>query len=1330
MYRTLKTTFPKAFVVLMAFLLAYTPVHADDGPMVRKNVAKTPDLESDSAQMSMMQFYVPATSANGERTYVEYYADQDGDNQADALIETREYAKPLIITYIDEVPESTGTATGGDVEAAMVVPREVLEGTVNPAAMLSGGDFGPTLRRDAWAAFSLDDGTTWKQTNLSESALKTSFTLENGIEFPGDVPELVHAVAGNQILVAWTSKYCEQGSPRYSVKDEADADGDGDVEEPLYDDLFDVAGSQGSIDYAEWQHHGEYPFAEVGEIPFSCVWTARGTMEEVINPQSTLPQFGVRWRKAERVTSGKRDAYRITVDGSEGAGFTLTWQEDPEGLRPGSGEGPGVGWSGATVNHKTDIWYSYISATDFPVMQDADGNATLDPTQLDSNKPKVFTQMAMPVRVSDNYNCLFDRVDPDGLPHPAFCFEDFNGNGVDDFCATSTQWTNSQYETKNICVTEDGRLLNGQTGSSRPRMELQGYTKEDGTRSAWVILTYEETKGLGAGHTDIEPLDIGKDVMYHSFDMFNPDIVASGHMLNMPATDPLSDPTNPALLPFIENDMGELQYQTTIGRRPSLVVQPSSIIKERFDAGAAVGMTSAVLLYKDGEERQGGPSDIFMRSVVIPDGFDPAVHNPYAVANIACAAADTSISSTSPSAYPISAYPNGVCLDGEVNLSSVTPEGFEPLDNGDPAHGITERVIAWEQYPDNLDDEAWVNKYEVAKGHRGFIDGDFVMIMYAYSPNWLATSHGHEPYNLYIRRSFDGGETWTTTPAELGGDGTIYDQALGVGDGAWDVTRNLAAGEFEPARNVSQITTAKETVLDPRYSPTNMGTQQEVPARLLLADGTFGPLPIAQYEDDAIRDPSRFFGVYETGDATTVEYGEAEPLDLFYSRATNYGDDWDSVDMFANGIDEWEERWDWLENKADDFSGEASMGASPGGDFMWAVWNQWKEVDGHVYESDPIFRRLWWDDNEDPVADAGGDYESTVSAASIATDSLVTLLGSGTDPDGDPIVSYRWDLDSDGIFETDGRQVNFPSTGAPQTVALQVCDSRGACDVDTAWVNRAHANASRVWRIHADPNPALVGTLTAVTGRFNAPLGAAGVMWDWGDGSPQETGTMPEELQGKGAAFVTGMHTYGAAGLYPVTLIVTDHAGNQSFDMEYVAVYDPSAGYITGDGWFASPAGALIGNDQPGNLTFALDAKYGKNGGYLKGQITINLDTGGMSFAGTSLESLVIESSGMTHLRGAGTLNGTGGYEFLITLLDGGKKGTDYARVRIWHTGAGKNGHLVYDSQLGEPVGAAATQPLLEGNVTLHSDVIKVQADSIVGNNKVFLPHLHRTTQN
>ena len=45
--------------------------------------------------------------------------------------------------------------------------------------------------------------------------------------------------------------------------------------------------------------------------------------------------------------------------------FAIVWQEDPKGLMPGEGDGPGEGWSGANTHNKADVWYSYITLSDF-----------------------------------------------------------------------------------------------------------------------------------------------------------------------------------------------------------------------------------------------------------------------------------------------------------------------------------------------------------------------------------------------------------------------------------------------------------------------------------------------------------------------------------------------------------------------------------------------------------------------------------------------------------------------------------------------------------------------------------------------------------------------------------------------------------------------------------------------------------------------------------------------------------------------------------------------------------------------------------------------------
>ena len=439
-------------ITLLGLLMAAIAglLQADDGQMFRRNVSKTPDQETERANLNHMSFYVPAQTSVGEITGVEYY------DAAGALVEVRDYAKPLIAVYIDSL-ETT-------VEEYLLT-----EANLNPdapLAVLSGTSFGA---HDAYAAFSLDDGATWKRTNLSNSADLSSFILANGHHYPGDAHNMTFGIAGDKVLVGWISKYCDGGSPAYTWVDEEGND--------LYPDIWGVAGSQRSVNYTL------QGFPEVGEIPYSCVWSARGTLLEV--DAEGIPTDGggfydIIWTKAERLTSGRRDANRLEINGDGAAGFMMIWQEDPEGLRPGQGLGPGEGWSGAVVNQQTDLWYSYISIDDFVQVQTSDDDETAvsiyDYTS--ETMPKVAAPMALPVRLTDNKMCKatgsdpycyidFDNVDADGnliLPEDLPTAPEPNA----DFCATTVSWTDPGGTTLQLCQAEDGRVLQGHASMSSP----------------------------------------------------------------------------------------------------------------------------------------------------------------------------------------------------------------------------------------------------------------------------------------------------------------------------------------------------------------------------------------------------------------------------------------------------------------------------------------------------------------------------------------------------------------------------------------------------------------------------------------------------------------------------------------------------------------------------------------------------------------------------------------------------------------------------------------------------------------------------------------------
>jgi hypothetical protein len=1017
--------------LLITFSMIFGSVLADDGAMHRRNVPKTPEQETERANLNHMSFYVPAQKSDGTLITegITYY-DING-----ALVDTREYAKPLVSVYIDALPEEH---------------EEIITVTSGGAGIGA---------HDAYAAVSLDDGATWKRTNLSNSADLSSFTLANGIEFPGDAHNMTFAIAGDKVLVGWISRYCDGGSPSYTFTDE-DVEAlqtEFDLPDLYVRDIWGVAGTQKSVDFTL------QGFPEVGEIPYSCVWSARGQL--LLDEDTSL--YELVWTKAERLTSGVRDANRLEMNADSAAGFMMTWQEDPEGLRPGLGLGPGEGWSGAVVNQQTDLWYTFISIDNFvKVMSDDSDTATAVTLEeyTGETMPKATVPLAMPMRLTDNAMC---QDKPNTLPYCYIDFDDVNpyltdlpddfstlapGSGT--FCASTIAWTPPGGDSPlDLCVAEDERVLGGRVGASRPRVNVQPYNSlfivddvDDTTEydSAIVIMGAEESKALGEGSTDedIEPEDIGKNMMYYTFDLLNPSFVLQGGMLNWPAVDPETG----TFFELLEDDFGNQFYETEIARRFSHFSQPI----HQFGASG----TSAALIVKQGIINQGGPADIFLRLTQVPledwvscsdDEEDtemclPEGYNPYAYQNLKCETwAYTDGSNPR--------YLEGYCLDTGINVSGGTIVSCDNGTSGDACAdafpwdgGVTPfpKVTEWVQTEENLDDQSWENPYDVAKGHRGFIDGDFIMMMYAWSPNWQANSVGNDHYNLYARRSFDGGATWTTTPAALGGDGTTTCENFPkVSD--TPVCTTYAAGEFEQARNLSQLIGNKVTILDPRYSPT--GGLKMLPITDLKDVGFPG------YDDD-LRDPSKFFIVYETGDNTTVAEGEAVPMDLFYSRAKDWGDDYFLVEYYNATTEDTALGFDWLEHNLDFLSGEAANTANNGGTYYYVIWNQWEEdAEENVHNSDAMFRRIMFIDDEDakmmPIATI-----ARAPSSALATDQL-TFVGLGFDPDDadgeNNIVSYDWYSNLDGkigdtqILEIAADQLSMGT----HIISLVVTDDEG-----------------------------------------------------------------------------------------------------------------------------------------------------------------------------------------------------------------------------------------------------------------------------------------------
>jgi Tol biopolymer transport system component len=327
-----------------------------------------------------------------------------------------------------------------------------------------------------------------------------------------------------------------------------------------------------------------------------------------------------------------------------------------------------------------------------------------------------------------------------------------------------------------------------------------------------------------------------------------------------------------------------------------------------------------------------------------------------------------------------------------------------------------------------------------------------------------------------------------------------------------------------------------------------------------------------------------------------------------------------------------------------------------------------------------------------PVAEVNGPYSGVEGTP-------ISLSAAGSqDPDGDAL-SFAWDLDGDGQYDDatgPAASVTFGDNGV-FGIGLKVSDPAGNTSTAATTVTVANVPPT-VGAVTVPSAPVPLGELVEVSAMFTDPgfldSHTGSVQWNTGSayvgaGITGSTVSLSDALP---------------VGVYAVTLQVDDDDGGvgRATATDYVVVFDPSSGFVTGSGWIDSPAGAYTAEPTlGGRATFGFVSRYQKGAATPSGITQFEFQAAHFRFRSTSYAWLVVSGS-RAQYKGLGTVNGAEGFGFLLTAIDGdvsGGGGLDRFRLKVWNV---ESDEVLYDNQLGADDSAAPLTVLGGGGITIH----------------------------
>jgi len=200
---------------------------------------------------------------------------------------------------------------------------------------------------------------------------------------------------------------------------------------------------------------------------------------------------------------------------------------------------------------------------------------------------------------------------------------------------------------------------------------------------------------------------------------------------------------------------------------------------------------------------------------------------------------------------------------------------------------------------------------------------------------------------------------------------------------------------------------------------------------------------------------------------------------------------------------------------------------------------------------------------------------------------------------------------------------------------------------------------------------------------------------DWGDLSTRYEAACSQDVDLIGVS-----HLYEAAGVYTIAAYVKDDDGGDRYAWKNVVVYDPSGGYVSGEGWILSPPGAYPDNPvKTGKANFAFVSKYRKGASAPDGDTRFVFRAGDLDFQSNAYEWLVVAGTSRAQLKGTGTINGFPDFGFLLSVEDADADGVpsakDRFRIKIWNRNYPGEDKVVYDNQVAQEIGG--------GSIVIHT---------------------------